>query len=145
MQKKDLGIISGKFTLTSRDTRFTRLFLEAATRPPGSFRRITTLRSVTLSRRPTKTMVGLTKYSRVRFLFLTRPRQTITFYSTLMGALSEPAAKAVIAHELAHTWLNEHDTPEESKRREAEADALARRWGFGRELEALDNEAETVN
>lgn len=90
-------------------------------------------------------MVGLTRYSRVRyFLVLSRPQQTITFYSYLLSALSDPAAVAVMAHELAHAWLNEHEKPEESRQREREADALAREWGFGPELEALDREAETV-
>lgn len=104
------------------------------------------MRSVTLSRRPTKTTVGLTKYSRVRyFLVLSRPQQTITIYAALFNALSDPAAMAVIAHELAHAWLNEHVRPEESKGREAEADDLAMEWGFGPELRALDREAETVN
>jgi Zn-dependent protease with chaperone function len=89
-------------------------------------------------------MVGLTRYSRVRIFFLSRPRQTITFYSTLLDALSDPAALAVIAHELAHAWLNEHVKPEESRAREHQADNLAREWGFGPELDALDKEAETV-
>lgn len=61
-----------------------------------------------------------------------------------MSELSDLAATAVIAHELAHAWLNEHVRPEESKEREREADALARRWGFGPELDALDGEADTV-
>jgi Zn-dependent protease with chaperone function len=82
----------------------------------------------------------------VKFLLVfSRPRQTITFYSSLFDALSDRAAQAVIAHELAHAWLNEHVRPEESRRRELEADALAREWGFGAELDALDREAETVN
>jgi predicted SprT family Zn-dependent metalloprotease len=90
-------------------------------------------------------MVGLTRYSRVRFfLILSRPQQTITFYSSLLDALSDSAAMAVIAHELAHAWLNEHVKPEESREREREADALAKKWGFGPELDALDREAETV-
>ena len=78
------------------------------------------------------------------FVLLTRPRQTITFYTSLLDALSDPAATAVIAHELAHAWLNEHVRPEESREREREADALAREWGFGPELDALDQEAVTV-
>ena len=77
-------------------------------------------------------------------MVLSRPRQTITFYTDLLNALSDNAAEAVIAHELAHAWLNEHVRPEESKEREAEADRLARQWGFGPELDALDSEAETV-
>jgi len=78
------------------------------------------------------------------FVLLTRPRQTITFYTSLLDALSDPAATAVIAHELAHAWLNEHVRPEESREREREADALAMEWGFGPELDALDREAVTV-
>lgn len=139
------GIISGPFDLKARDGRFRRLFTEATRRPPSDARKITTVRLVSLSRRPTKTMVGLTRYSRVRFFLRSHPRQTITFYSYLFGALSDPAAVAVIAHELAHAWLNEHVSPEESKSREREADELAREWGFGPELDALDREAETVN
>jgi Zn-dependent protease with chaperone function len=90
--------------------------------------------------------VGLTKYSHVRYLMvLSRPEQTITFYSELLDALSDRAAEAVIAHELAHAWLNEHVRPEESSEREVEADRLAREWGFGSEMDSLDREAETVN
>jgi len=143
---RNSGMLVGRYALTSLDRRFSRLFNEATKRPPREIPRITTVSSVTLSRRPTRTMVGLTRYSRVRyFLVLSRPRQTITFYASLMDALSDPAAMAVIAHELAHAWLNEHVRPEESKEREREADALARKWGFGAELDALDREAETVH
>ena len=142
---KDSGLVAGAYTLT-HDPRFRRLFVEANLRPPGAVPRITSVRSITLSRRPTKTTVGLTRYSRVRyFLVLSRPRQTITFYSSLLEALSDSAATAVIAHELAHAWLNEHVRPEESRERERDADALARDWGFGPELDALDREAITVN
>ena len=139
-----LGILGTRFSLKG-DGRFRRLFTEAARRPPESVPRITTVRTVVLSRRPTKTTVGLTRYSRVRFfLLLSRPQQSITFYTSLLDALSDPAATAVIAHELAHAWLNEHVRPEESKSREVEADSLARKWGFGADLDALDREAETV-
>ncbi len=142
----DGSIVSGRVALNSSDRRFRRLFREAARRPPAGVPRINTVRKVSLSRRPTRTTVGMTRYSRVRyFLLLSRPRQTITFYSSLLDALSDPAATAVIAHELAHAWLNEHVRPEESGAREREADALARKWGFGAELDALDREAETVH
>jgi hypothetical protein len=107
--------------------------------------RITTVRSVILSSRSTKATVGLTRYFDVQYLMVfSRPVQTITFYSELLNALSDEAAEGVIAHELAHAWLNEHVRPEESPEREAEADRLAREWGFGTELDALDREAETV-
>lgn len=138
-------IIGGGFVLESRDRRFGRLFADAASRPPQDVPRVTTVRLVRLSRRPTRTTVGLTRYSKARFFLRARPRQTITFYSRLFDALSERAATAVIAHELAHAWLNEHEGPEESRGREKEADGLARKWGFGPELDALDLEAETLN
>jgi len=140
------GIVSGVYALTSSDQRFNRLFNAANARPPSTVPRIITVSSVSLSGRPTKTTVGLTRYSHVRyFLVLSKPRQTITFYSSLLDALSDRAATAVIAHELAHAWLNEHVRPEESMTREREADDLARAWGFGPELDALDSEAETVH
>ena len=143
MKSEPTGILGRGFTL-SGDGKFRRLFMATAKRPPASVPKITTVQSVVLSRQSTKTMVGLTRYSRVRFFLLSRPRQTITFYTPLLGALSGPAATAVMAHELAHAWLNEHVKPEESKDREGEADRLAREWGFGPELDALDREAETV-
>jgi hypothetical protein len=141
-----LDIIGGRYTLSTKSSRFRRLFGEAVRRPPESIPRITSVRSVALSNRPTKTTVGLTRYSDLKFLVVfSRPRQTITFYSSLFDALSDRAALAVIAHELAHAWLNEHVRPEESRNRELEADRLARDWGFGAELDTLDREAETVN
>ena len=143
---RNQSILAGRYSLTAKDHRFSRLFSDAARRPPGDVPRITTVRSVTLSKRPTRMTVGLTRYSRVRyFLVLSRPQQTITFYSSLLDALSDSAAMAVMAHELAHAWLNEHSRPEESREREHEADALARKWGFGAELDALDKEAETIH
>ncbi len=107
---------------------------------------MTSVRTITLSRHPTKTLVGLTRYSTVRHIVVfSKPRQTITFYSELMDQLSDQAAGGVIAHELAHAWLNEHVVPAESQEREQEADSLARKWGFGPELDALDKETETVS
>ena len=146
--KLDVGpfsVLQGDVSLKGTDGRFRSLLRDATVRPPPSVRRITSVREVTLSRHPTKTTVGLTRYSRVRHvLVFSRPRQTLTFYSDLLNMLSRRAAEGVIAHELAHAWLNEHVHPVESPEREREADDLARAWGFGPELEALDNEAETV-
>jgi Zn-dependent protease with chaperone function len=137
--------LEGDVRIRADDPRFLRILGEALARPPPSVPRITTVRSIILSNRPTRSMVGLTRYFDVRYLLvLSHPEQTITFYSELLDALSDKAAGAVIAHELAHAWLNEHVKPEESPQREAEADRLAREWGFGPELEALDREAETV-
>jgi len=139
------GILDDKVRIQADDPRFLRILGDAESRPPPSVPRITTVRSVTLSSHSTKATVGLTRYFDVKyFVVLSRPVQTITFYSELLNALSDRAAEAVVAHELAHAWLNEHEKPEESPEREAEADRLAREWGFGPELDALDREAETV-
>ena len=140
------GILSGRLVVRAKDRSFLRIFRDAVRRPSTTVAKISTVRSVVLSNHPTTTTVGLTRYSEVKFLVVfSRPSQTITFYSDLMKALSDEAAEAIIAHELAHAWLNEHVRPEESKEREAAADILARKWGFGPELDALDDEAETVN
>jgi hypothetical protein len=71
-------------------------------------------------------------------------RQTLSFYTELLNQLSEDAYVGVIAHELAHAWLNEYVVPENSHAREAEADELARMWGFGKELDALEQETEPI-
>jgi Zn-dependent protease with chaperone function len=71
-------------------------------------------------------------------------QQTITFYSSLLDGLSGRARAGVVAHELAHAWLNEHVRPEQSTQREQETDELAKRWGFSEELAQLDAEAETI-
>ena len=144
--KEGLGILKGPFEVRGDDGRLSRLLEDAARRPAEGVPPITTLRSAVLSNRPTTKTVGLTKYSEVEPAHtLRRPRQTIAFYSDLLGSLSDKAAEGVVAHELAHAWLNEHIGPEESGERESAADLLARKWGFGVELDALDDEAETVN
>ena len=109
-----LGVVKGRFEIQDDDGRLSRIFEDAARRPREGVPPITTLKSVVLSNRLTTKTVGLTKYSEVRVaLVLRRPRQTITFYSDLLGALSDMAAEGVVAHELAHVWLNEHVGPEE--------------------------------
>ena len=69
---------------------------------------------------------------------------TITFYTNLMDQLTDKAVLAVMAHELAHAWLNEHLRPEASRAREDDADMLAEMWGFAEELSALAEETEPV-
>ena len=68
--------------------------------------------------------------------------QRIELYSEILLQLSEKSRLGVVAHELAHAWLNDNIGPEESKLREEMADSLARRWGFGEELSALAEETE---
>jgi hypothetical protein len=70
--------------------------------------------------------------------------QIITISNDLFDQLSDEAAKGVIVHELAHAWLNEHVSPRSSKRREEEADRLARVWGYGKYLDSLDAETYPV-
>ncbi len=99
-----------------------------------------------MRKRATQGTVGLTTYRSAGSRFpggrktADHGMQTITFYSELLDQLSDDAAKGVVVHELAHAWLNEHVSPQSSRRREAEADELARSWGYGRFLDALDAE-----
>ncbi len=69
-------------------------------------------------------------------------KRTITFYTGLMDRLSDRAVTGVMAHEIAHVWLNEFVGPEASGRREKDADVLAEMWGFGADLKALSEETE---
>jgi predicted SprT family Zn-dependent metalloprotease len=95
-------------------------------------------------------LVGLTTFSVEGYQmnqkgeFKPKGRHEITFYSSILDRLSEDAVVAVIAHELAHAWLNEHVAPEASKQREEDADLLAEMWGFRSELRALERETEPV-
>ncbi len=68
----------------------------------------------------------------------------ITFYTNLLDQLSDGAVTAVMAHELAHAWLNEHLRPEASRTREDDADMLAEMWGFEEDLAALSAETDPV-
>ena len=70
---------------------------------------------------------------------------TITFYTNLMDRLTDRAVVAVMVHELAHAWLNEHLRPEASETREDDADMLAEMWGFDEELAALAEQTEPVS
>lgn len=94
-------------------------------------------------------VVGLTKFSlkgyssegdRVKG----QAQHTITFYTSLLDRLSDKAVVAVMAHELAHAWLNENIRPEASKVREQDADMLAEMWGFENELKALASETDPL-
>jgi len=71
-------------------------------------------------------------------------RHEITFYSSLLDKLSDDAVVAVMAHELAHAWLNEHLGPEASEQREQDADMLAEMWGFEREIQVLERETDPI-
>lgn len=111
--------------------------MSAMMRIPETTRPITTVKRVSIRRRGRLPgLAGLTRW--------VEGKQTITFYSFLLDSLSDEAYLAIIAHELAHAWLNEHKSPEESPRREEEADELAARWGFRSELNQLATEADSI-
>jgi hypothetical protein len=135
------------------DVKFLGLFANALSKIPKDVLPLHTVRKVHLKRKGTmRGLVGLTKwgavgYRRERGDFgrkVGRERQTMAFYTDLLHQLSDQAVLAVIAHELAHAWLNEYVSPSGSKAREKEADDLAREWGFEAELIALDKEAYSI-
>ncbi len=124
---------------------------ETLSRLPASATNIPTLASITAKgTSKTGTLAGLTRritYERRAFLGPSSWNeevvvQRIELYVDILLQLSERARVAVVAHELAHAWLNDNVRPEESRRREAESDELARKWGFGGELDALADETE---
>ena len=131
--------------------RLEDLLSEALARIPKGIQPIKSVQSVrSRARGPSAGFVGLTTYSLAdRYGQRSSSpgggaKQTITFYRELLDLLSDRATVAVIVHELAHAWLNEHVSPEESKERERETDELVARWGFSEELGALDSEAESM-
>ncbi len=143
--------VLGQAKLEANDSRFEKLLVKALSEFPRGAQSLRSIRKLQLRKRgTTKGLVGLTTYCCVEFddnQSLSRRRrkgsQRITFYSELLDELSDSAAIGVIAHELAHAWLNEHVSPKASKKREKEADELAVRWGYGAYLDAL--QAETVS
>jgi len=139
----DWDRVLGNAKFASKDGRLRALVDEALSQFPAAERPLTSVSEIQLRKRSgTEGIVGLTTYSDS---WQSRGRQRITFYSELLDELSDAAAIGVVGHELAHAWLNEHVRPEASKSREKEADELARRWGYGRYLDALDAEADTVD
>ena len=113
---------------------------------------ISSLESIQLSDlSPTETLAALTTHSSFDVTIRNdegnewdeiRSRQKITFYLDILNNLSDLAVKAIIAHEIAHAWLNEHVKPESSQHREKDSDDLARKWGFNEELLELENETD---
>ncbi len=136
------------------DQRLFALLMNVVSRIPVSGSPVRSVRSISFRKRSNiRGIVGLTKYSFVEYKVkgaevwkVPNPgRHTVTFYTGLLTQLSDEAVMGVMAHELAHAWLNEYVRPEQSERREGEADALAHGWGFGSELHALEAEAETTS
>ena len=127
------------------DPDFQSLFSAALSKVPPDVLPIHTLAEVRLRHKGRLPgLVGLTWYGTRQRRPDAKAKQHITFYTDLLDKLSNEAKMAVIAHELAHAWLNEHMRPEQSRNREKEADDLAIRWGFGGQFAALETETEAV-
>ena len=128
--------------LTTDDPRLVALVDRAVFEFPEKADPITSVRTVEVRKRgEMEGLVGLTTYCCVQTA-AGPATQTITFYSELLDQISDESALGVLAHELAHAWLNEHAYPEDSKERERQADDLARKWGKGRYLYAHAAESE---
>ena len=144
-----LGILS-KGVLRVENPRYRLLLLGCLSRIPRSGHRINFPTEVRLRRRGNLPgVVGLTTFCVTGFApngvaVEVGGTHTITFYTNLLDQLSDRAVTAVMAHELAHAWLNEHLRPEASKMREDDADMLAAMWGFQSELKALEDETEPI-
>jgi peptidase M48-like protein len=144
----DWSRVLGRAKNRADSGRFRALIGEVLSEFPAEVPTLRSVVEVRLRKRATRGTVGLTTYrdSESRFAgardTVDHGAQTITFYSGLFDQLSDAAAKGVVAHELAHAWLNEHVSPRSSRRREERADEVARSWGYGRYLDALDAETE---
>jgi hypothetical protein len=133
------------------DARYRSLLLSTVSRIQNSGLPVKSVSRVKLRKRGTlRGLVGLTTFSVEGYQmnqkgeFKPRGRHEITFYSSILDRLSKDAVVAVMAHELAHAWLNEHVRPEASRQREEDADLLAEMWGFQSEMRALQKETEPV-
>ncbi|HEV2138989.1 MAG TPA: M48 family metalloprotease [Nitrososphaerales archaeon] len=134
------------------DSRYLRLLMNTLSTIPNSGRPIQSLTTIKLRKKGSLPgLVGLTRYQMQeyrtggRYRDAPSSRHIITFYSSLLGQLSDDSVMAVMAHEIAHAWLNEHIGPEASMRREEDADILAEMWGFSKELAALAEETEPIS
>lgn len=134
------------------DSRYLRLLMNTLSMIPSAGSPIQSLTTIKLRKKGSLPgLVGLTRYQMQEYRTRGRNRDApssrhiITFYSGLLEHLSDDSVMAVMAHELAHAWLNEHIGPEASMRREDDADILAEMWGFGKELAALAEETEPIS
>ena len=148
-RKNGLGFLANGI-IKVHNPRYKSLLNECLDRIPNSGRTVQLRTEVRLRRKGTLSgVVGLTTFLVEGFAPNGIAREesgahTITFYTNLMDKLTDRAVVAVMAHELAHAWLNEHLRPEASKTRENDADMLAEMWGFEEELSALAEQTEPV-
>jgi hypothetical protein len=140
--------VLGRAEYHAESRRLLALIKEALSIFPSEAPPLLSVVEIRMRKRAIQGTVGLTTYRGTGFSPVggrgtaDQGTQMITFYSELLDQLSDEAALGVIVHELAHAWLNEHVSPQSSKRREAEADELARAWGYGRYLDALEAETD---
>ena len=146
---KGLGLIANG-SIKVDNPRYKSLLGECLGRIPDSGRQVRLHTEIRLRRRGTLPgVVGLTTfyvegYAPNGVAKEESGAHTVTFYTNLMDKLTDRAVVAVMAHELAHVWLNEHLRPEASKSREDDADMLAEMWGFQEELSALAEQTEPL-
>ena len=148
-REKGLGfLVNGMVKV--HNPRYRSLLEECLGRIPSSGRPVRLRTEIRLRRRGTLPgVVGLTTFFVEGYApnGVTREEagaHTITFYTNLMDKLTDRAVVAVMAHELAHAWLNEHLRPEASESRENDADMLAEMWGFEEELATLAEQTEPI-
>jgi Zn-dependent protease with chaperone function len=140
--------VLGRAEYHAESRRLLALIIEALSIFPSEVPPLRSVVEIRMRKRAIRGTVGLTTYRSTGSSPVEGRRtpdrglQMITFYSELLDQLSDEAAMGVIVHELAHAWLNEHVSPQSSRRREVEADELARAWGYGRYLDALDAETD---
>jgi hypothetical protein len=133
--------VLGRAEFASGSSRLRALMGEVLSSFPPEIPPLGSVVVVRMRKKATRGTVGLTTYrEKDEEANAEHGTQTITFYSELFDRLSDGAAKGVIVHELAHSWLNEHVSPGSSRRREIEADELARAWGYGMYLDVLEAE-----
>jgi len=148
-REKRLGFLANA-TMKVQNPRYRTLLHECLDRIPNSGRPVQLRTEIRLRRQGTLPgVVGLTTFCVEGYApnGIAREEEgahTITFYTHFMDKLTDRAVVAVMAHELAHVWLNEHLRPEASKTREDDADMLAEMWGFEAELAALAEQTEPV-
>jgi len=149
---KTLHPIVPRADVRIEDSRYRHLLMSTLSLIPKSGRPIQSVTTIKLRKKGSLPgLVGLTRYQMQeyrtggRYRDAPSSRHVITFYSGLLEHLSDDSVMAVMAHELAHAWLNEHIGPEASMRREEDADILAEMWGFGKELAALSEETEPIS
>ncbi|MDE1854793.1 MAG: hypothetical protein KGH57_00525 [Candidatus Micrarchaeota archaeon] len=145
---RDSNLFFGHVEVHLKDNRSYSLIAETLARIPNGFE-LGSLRRIEFNDRHVVKTAAMIRVYRAdieneKADGIERGIQRLRLYPDLLFQLSDKAAIGVIVHEIAHAWLTENSGPEESQKREREADDLARKWGFGQELDALYQEAENT-